>query len=341
MRPTRYCIISFWILHSAFADVGTYECDVMPLAASWTIEVNYCNPDEWVAAGRFYQHTDLCPGTNPPFGQYSSYNRFLAEYAGVEAFWVEWKVVTDGPSDELIYVSPVSFLVGNNSVYYQLIISEDRLRFLRDSSIPVLYFDIDPGEHVYRIEVFGEELYILYVDGQVLDAGVPEDHPYPFLAPDSLIQILTRTTFTPQTTTWDYIRWGELQPNGQGDFDANGEVDDSDVYYFEECYTTEAGNWVGCEWADFDSDGDVDCADAAQFVAAWTGSGEPPVFGGCAAELCEQDLSGDSVIDAADLAVLLGAWGPNPGDPADFNSDGVVDAADLAPLLGAWGLCSK
>ncbi len=48
------------------------------------------------------------------------------------------------------------------------------------------------------------------------------------------------------------------------------------------------------------------------------------------------DLNDDRVVNAADLALLLGAWGPNPGNPADLNGDGVVNAADLAILLGAW-----
>lgn len=54
---------------------------------------------------------------------------------------------------------------------------------------------------------------------------------------------------------------------------------------------------------------------------------------------CESpaDLNGDLVVDAADLALLLGAWGPNPGNPADINGDGVVNASDLALLLGTWG----
>jgi hypothetical protein len=55
----------------------------------------------------------------------------------------------------------------------------------------------------------------------------------------------------------------------------------------------------------------------------------------------------DGVVDAADLAFLLGAWGRNPGSAADIVSsdtfapppDGVVDAADLAFLLGDWGVC--
>jgi hypothetical protein len=55
----------------------------------------------------------------------------------------------------------------------------------------------------------------------------------------------------------------------------------------------------------------------------------------------------DGNVDGADLAFLLGEWGPNPGSPADLVDnttfqpppDGVVDAADLAVLLGAWGAC--
>ncbi len=56
---------------------------------------------------------------------------------------------------------------------------------------------------------------------------------------------------------------------------------------------------------------------------------------------CDGDLNGNGLVNAADLAALLGAWGPNPGHPADFNFNGVVNAADLAVLLGAWGPCSE
>lgn len=45
------------------------------------------------------------------------------------------------------------------------------------------------------------------------------------------------------------------------------------------------------------------------------------------------DLDGNSVVDAADLSLLLGAWGTAAGD---LNSDATTDAADLSILLGAW-----
>jgi hypothetical protein len=54
---------------------------------------------------------------------------------------------------------------------------------------------------------------------------------------------------------------------------------------------------------------------------------------------CPGELTGDGVIDAADLAVLLGAWGPCLACDADLTTDSFVDAADLAILLGAWGAC--
>lgn len=48
------------------------------------------------------------------------------------------------------------------------------------------------------------------------------------------------------------------------------------------------------------------------------------------------DLDLDGWVDAADLAVLLGAWGPCAGCAADLDGDGAVGAADLALLLGGW-----
>jgi hypothetical protein len=54
---------------------------------------------------------------------------------------------------------------------------------------------------------------------------------------------------------------------------------------------------------------------------------------------CPADLSGDGDVDPEDLALLLGAWGPNPGNPADLDGDDQVGPADLAILLGNWGAC--
>ncbi len=54
---------------------------------------------------------------------------------------------------------------------------------------------------------------------------------------------------------------------------------------------------------------------------------------------CLADLNCTGNVDAADLAILLSAWGPNPGSIADIDGDRVVGAADLAALLSQWGTC--
>lgn len=53
---------------------------------------------------------------------------------------------------------------------------------------------------------------------------------------------------------------------------------------------------------------------------------------------CPADLTGDGMVGSADLASLLGSWGPGPG-PADLNGDEQVNSGDLALLLGSWGAC--
>jgi formylglycine-generating enzyme required for sulfatase activity len=52
---------------------------------------------------------------------------------------------------------------------------------------------------------------------------------------------------------------------------------------------------------------------------------------------CDADVDGDGTVGAADLARVLGAWGPCPGCDSDVNDSGVVDAADIAALLSLWG----
>ena len=54
---------------------------------------------------------------------------------------------------------------------------------------------------------------------------------------------------------------------------------------------------------------------------------------------CPEDLNMDGAVNAADLGILMAAWGtPNPC--SNFNSQTpMVDAGDLGRLLSAWGEC--
>ncbi|MEY5061942.1 MAG: hypothetical protein RIS45_1863 [Planctomycetota bacterium] len=47
------------------------------------------------------------------------------------------------------------------------------------------------------------------------------------------------------------------------------------------------------------------------------------------------DLDGNGVVNGADLAILLNAWGA-AGGAGDIDGNGTVDAADLSALLSAW-----
>lgn len=73
------------------------------------------------------------------------------------------------------------------------------------------------------------------------------------------------------------------------------------------------------------------------------GMGDQPIIAtylpACSSD-CPADLDGNFVVGAADLGILLGAWGQSGGAP-DITCDGLVDAADLGALLGAWGACPR
>jgi hypothetical protein len=49
-----------------------------------------------------------------------------------------------------------------------------------------------------------------------------------------------------------------------------------------------------------------------------------------------EDFNFDGFVDAADLSILLGAWG-EAAPRIDLDASGVVDAADLAAFLSQWG----
>lgn len=48
------------------------------------------------------------------------------------------------------------------------------------------------------------------------------------------------------------------------------------------------------------------------------------------------DINADGKVDGADIAIVLGNWGPCKGCSADINNDGLIDGADLAIVLGNW-----
>ena len=56
---------------------------------------------------------------------------------------------------------------------------------------------------------------------------------------------------------------------------------------------------------------------------------------------CTGDLTGNGIVDGADLGTILAYWGPRTQDPtsiaSDLNGDGLINGADLGVLLAIWG----
>jgi len=69
-------------------------------------------------------------------------------------------------------------------------------------------------------------------------------------------------------------------------------------------------------------------------VGSWSpqGNGEGELLVSCPGP--QGDLTGDGLVDGADLSLLLGGWGLSGA--TDLDGDGVTGGADLAILLGGW-----
>jgi hypothetical protein len=92
-----------------------------------------------------------------------------------------------------------------------------------------------------------------------------------------------RSWHLPCENEWSYIRYGTTPVDGSGDYDSDGEVNDTDFYFFADYFSgADTPALPGGRWADFDADGDVDCDDWDAFRGAWTGGGDPPPFVPCA-----------------------------------------------------------
>jgi len=92
------------------------------------------------------------------------------------------------------------------------------------------------------------------------------------------------------------------------------------------------------EWSvDCNGDGLVDYGQLLDgTLADANGNGVP--------DCCEPspaDLNGDGTVNADDIALLLGNWGPTvPKTVAfDLDADGLIDANDLGIVLASWGAC--
>ena len=58
---------------------------------------------------------------------------------------------------------------------------------------------------------------------------------------------------------------------------------------------------------------------------------------------CTGDLTGNGIVDGADLGTILSYWGPRTQDPtsiaSDLDDNGLINGADLGLVLSSWGPC--
>lgn len=262
----------------AFGDVFSYEGDTLPDQGGWNVSQIVCKPELWVKDGWFFVHVELCDGFPPPGGQSASYTRSLEEFVGEDDFFIEWRMQTDGDRSELPWGGPSNFSASSTGpVDYRFSIAADRMDLNRDNLLPIVVVDFEAAApHTHRLELYGDALYVWYVDGQNMDSGIPEG-PYPSFIPSIVWRV--KAAFLENTTKWDYIRYGTIPAGASGDFDSDGDHDLRDFYFFHECIAgvdrpAMRGGGVdpGCLWADLNQDNVVDLLDFADFQVAFTGS---------------------------------------------------------------------
>jgi hypothetical protein len=271
---SRYTITVF--IASAvpvFAQVVSYEGTSLPEDQGWErIEVLF-PADRWLQDGWFFQQPEIVAPGPPQVGEEDFYRHSFADFAGVQTFFVEWRIETDGTQQGIPNVSPASLVAGGRmGIFYHFTIAEDQVRFI-DSDLSVLLIDIQPGvPHTYRLELFADALYVFYIDGENIDSDVPEG-PYP--TSDSRITFGARAGVEDSTTRWDYIRYGTIPEDGSGDYDSDGDVDEADLVAFQECLLGPDADGPGCSWADMDGNGITDGQDIGLFVDALLAPPQP------------------------------------------------------------------
>ena len=197
------------------AGVVSYEATSFPDEQNWERRETIVPAERWLDGGWFVQYAELADPGPPHLDEEDIYEYSLAEFAGADRFFVEWRMETNGPREGFPNVSPAALVVsGRGAVWYHFTMADDQVRFIRDPSVPILFVDIEPGvPHIYRLDLFGDEFYTWQIDGELVDYGIPEA-PYP--TSDSVIVFGARAAGEPITARWDYIRFGEVPEPASG-----------------------------------------------------------------------------------------------------------------------------
>jgi len=271
MKSWKSLLIVLATAAIARGGVFSYESDVLPTNGGWELIQAFCEPQEWLDGGCLFHHVESCDAFPPPGGQQFDYTRSLADQEGETAWFVEWRVMTDGDRSEFTGVAPAALVAGSfGPVNYGFTIARDQAKLNRDNLLPIVFVDIEPGvPHTYRLELYDAARYVWFIDGIIVDSGIPEG-AFPSFFP--AINWRTKSWLLPNTTQWDYIRFGTIPQRSSGDFNSDGLVDTNDLYFFTDCLLGPDAAGPGCQWADMNNDGTADGNDIQLFADAMLSS---------------------------------------------------------------------
>ncbi len=286
MRVVYATLVLVFTAVPALGQVVSYEATSFPddTVPPWERET-FCTPERSLVNGVLIIDVEIGECGPPPGGDSDVYQRELDEFEGELTFFIEFRLNTNGDRSEIIGQAPAAISAsGFGEVRYRWTIARDQVKLVRDVLLPILFLDIEPDIfHTYRLELRDTTSYAWFIDGVVVDSGIPEG-AYPSFFP--FLGWQCRAFEMDTQTQLDYLRYGVIPVDGSGDFDTDGQINDNDQFFFEECLDNSGENvdaGPGCRWADFDADTDVDCDDWDAFDAAWTGAGNPTEPAACAA----------------------------------------------------------
>jgi len=199
----------------ALGGTVSFEGNSYPEDEGWVRSDRLYRSDRHLSDGWFVQTPRIVETNGFDHGQDDFYVHALASFADANTFFLEWRMDTTGLREEMFDVAPAVIVLGGISgVNYHITIARDQVLFRRDPRLPSVWVDIAPGvPHDYRLELYGAELYELYIDGSLIDAGVPEG-AYP--TEDSRATFGARSTYVDSVTRWDYIRFGTIPEPATG-----------------------------------------------------------------------------------------------------------------------------
>jgi hypothetical protein len=250
-------------------EVYSYEGNTFPEKEEWT-RGSYTETERWIDEGWLFRNVQLCDGCPGPSGPSDTYRGLLTQYADVTEFFVEVVLETTGEAD-FIHTSPSGFVITNHlGASYYFVIGNDQVQFRR-FAVPFVEIDIEPRvPHRYRLELYGDVSYVLFIDDELVDDGVPEAEFFPGFNPQ--IAFWASYYGEEHITRLDYIRFGPIPAPGSMDFDSDGLISWYDHFLFTDYLSgPDAPHARGWSVGDVDADSDIDLHDFAAMQNHFTG----------------------------------------------------------------------